>query len=83
MYRAIMVGIEMARECKKKGYTLLGMGEMGIGNTTTSAALTSVLLDLPVEVVTGKGAGLSKDGLERKKHQYQKKKVFFNLKMKR
>ena len=33
MYRAIMVGIEMARECKKKGYTLLGMGEMGIGNT--------------------------------------------------
>lgn len=67
MYRAIMVGIEMARECKKKGYTLLGMGEMGIGNTTTSAALTSVLLDLPVEVVTGKGAGLSKDGLERKK----------------
>ena len=39
---------------------------MGIGNTTTSSAVVSVLLDLPPEQVTGRGAGLSSAGLERK-----------------
>ena len=40
---------------------------MGIGNTTTSAAIASVLLNLPVETVAGRGAGLSDAGLERKR----------------
>jgi nicotinate-nucleotide--dimethylbenzimidazole phosphoribosyltransferase len=64
--RAIEAGIDTVFELKEKGYNIIATGEMGIGNTTTSSAVTSVLLDLPVEMVTGKGAGLSNAGLERK-----------------
>ena len=39
---------------------------MGIGNTTTSSAIASVLLDRPVEEMTGPGAGLSRQGISRK-----------------
>ena len=39
---------------------------MGIGNTTTSSAVASVLLDQPVETMTGRGAGLTSEGLNRK-----------------
>ena len=45
---------------------MLATGEMGIGNTTTSSAVASVLLGLPVETMTGRGAGLSSEGLQRK-----------------
>lgn len=64
--RAIEVGISMAEELKEKGYGILATGEMGIGNTTTSSAITSVLLDVEPEMVTGRGAGLSSAGLEKK-----------------
>lgn len=64
--QAIEVGINTAFELKKEGYHIIATGEMGIGNTTTSSAIAAVLLDLPVEKVTGKGAGLSNDGLKRK-----------------
>lgn len=64
--QAIEVGIAIAETCAKQGYRLLCTGEMGIGNTTTSAAIAAVLLDLPVETVTGRGAGLSSEGLHRK-----------------
>lgn len=64
--RAIEIGIEMAETCAKNGMELLCVGEMGIGNTTTSAAVTAALLGLPVETVTGRGAGLSSEGLARK-----------------
>lgn len=64
--QAIEVGIDTVFELKEKGYNIIATGEMGIGNTTTSSAVTSVLLDMPVEMVTGKGAGLSSAGLERK-----------------
>lgn len=64
--QAIGVGIEIVRELKEKGYGVIATGEMGIGNTTTSSAITAVLLEQPAEVVTGVGAGLSKEGLERK-----------------
>ncbi|MEE3481085.1 MAG: nicotinate-nucleotide--dimethylbenzimidazole phosphoribosyltransferase [Lachnospiraceae bacterium] len=47
-------------------YRLLGAGEMGIGNTTTAAAVLSVLLNRPADAVTGRGAGLSDDILKRK-----------------
>lgn len=63
---AVHTGIALAGELKDAGYEILAAGEMGIGNTTTSSAITSVLLDLPVEIVTGRGAGLSGEGLERK-----------------
>ena len=45
---------------------MLATGEMGIGNTTTSSAMTAVYLGLDVETVTGRGAGLSSHGLQRK-----------------
>ena len=63
---AIETGIKLALECKQNNYNLLCVGEMGIGNTTTTAAITSVLLGLEPEIVTGRGAGLSSDGLNRK-----------------
>jgi len=65
---AIEVGINLVEELKKKNYNIIATGEMGIGNTTTSSAVASVLLDKPVELVTGKGAGLSSKGLDRKIH---------------
>lgn len=64
--RAILVGIDMVKELKEAGYGLLATGEMGIGNTTTSSAVTAVLMDLPPAEVTGRGAGLSSEGLKRK-----------------
>ena len=64
--QSIEVGIQTVEELKEKGYGLLATGEMGIGNTTTSSAIMTVLLDQPVEVVTGRGAGLSSAGLEKK-----------------
>ena len=63
---AILAGVELARREAERGARLLAAGELGIGNTTTAAAVTSVLLDLPAEAVTGRGAGLSDEGLSRK-----------------
>ena len=64
-------GIAMAEELKQKGYQMLAVGEMGIGNTTTSSAMASVLLEKPVELMTGRGAGLTSEGLARKIHAIQ------------
>lgn len=64
--RAIETGKELVRECKEKGYEILAVGEMGIGNTTPTSALLAALLDLPAEAVTGRGAGLNDAGLARK-----------------
>lgn len=64
--KALEVGISMAEELKEKGYGIIATGEMGIGNTTTSSAITSVLLQVDPEEVTGRGAGLSSEGLEKK-----------------
>lgn len=64
--RAILTGIDVVLQMKKEGYQLIVTGEMGIGNTTTSAACAAILFDQPVEAVTGRGAGLSTEGLNRK-----------------
>lgn len=64
---ALAVGMEAAAQAKAEGISVLGIGEMGIGNTTTSAAVLSVLLDAPVEAVTGRGGGLTDEGFARKK----------------
>lgn len=64
--RGIEAGIAMAEELKEQGYQILATGEMGIGNTTTSSAVACVLLDRPVEEMTGRGAGLTSHGLGRK-----------------
>ena len=64
--RAIKTGIDLVRECKEAGDDILLLGEMGIGNTTTSCAVLSVLTGKPVEELAGKGSGLSDEGLARK-----------------
>ena len=64
--KSICVGIDIMRDLKNEGVNIVVTGEMGIGNTTTSAAIASVLLDVPPRVVTGRGAGLDNSGLERK-----------------
>ncbi len=64
--RAVCVGMDVVRDLKNRGFNIIVTGEMGIGNTTTASAVSSVLLDMPVEEVTGRGAGLTADGLERK-----------------
>ena len=61
--RGLEAGIHVAEELAARGYGLLATGEMGIGNTTTSSALGSVLLHRPVEDMTGPGAGLSRAGV--------------------
>lgn len=65
--RAVFAGIELAGDCKRKGYRLLATGEMGIGNTTTSSAVSAALLHCSAEAVTGRGAGLDNEKLLRKK----------------
>ena len=64
---SLAVGMEAAAQAKADGISVLGIGEMGIGNTTTSAAVLSVLLDVEVEAVTGRGGGLTDEGFDRKK----------------
>ena len=64
--RAIHTGMELVRECGERGYKILATGEMGIGNTTTSAAVCAAVLKLSAEDVTGRGAGLCDEGLVRK-----------------
>jgi len=64
--QAIEVGIELVGTLVEDGYHLIGTGEMGIGNTTTSAAISAVLTDCPPEIMTGRGAGLSNQALSHK-----------------
>jgi len=56
--QALEVGFKLAVEAKVKGHSLLAVGEMGIGNTTAASAITAVLTNQPVALVTGKGTGL-------------------------
>ena len=70
--QAIQTGINLVAEEKARGARLLATGEMGIGNTTTTSAVTAVLLGLPPDEVTGRGAGLSDEGLHRKRNAVAK-----------
>ena len=63
---AVAAGMEQMKDLSDQGYRIAVIGEMGIGNTTAASAVTSVLLGLPPEEVTGRGAGLSDAGLRRK-----------------
>jgi nicotinate-nucleotide--dimethylbenzimidazole phosphoribosyltransferase len=56
--QALEVGARLAADAKEKGQSLVAVGEMGIGNTTAASAITSVLTNERVALVTGKGAGL-------------------------
>ncbi|EUB17243.1 putative nicotinate-nucleotide--dimethylbenzimidazole phosphoribosyltransferase [Shuttleworthella sp. MSX8B] len=74
---AISVGIEESARAKEDGVGLLLTGEMGIGNTTTSAACLSALLDLPAEAVAGRGAGLSDRRLAKKREVIDRAREIF------
>ncbi len=65
--KAVEVGIETVDRLAKEGYDLLGTGELGIGNTTTSAAVLSALSGLSPEHTVGMGVGLTKEQFENKK----------------
>jgi len=62
----IVRGADLGRELARDGAGVIALGEMGIGNTTVAAALTSVLLDCDVAAVCGRGTGLDDAGLARK-----------------
>ena len=64
--RAILTGAALVREEAARGTRLIATGEMGIGNTTTASAVAAVLLGRSAREVTGRGAGLSDEGLARK-----------------
>lgn len=64
--KAICTGMEMVEKRVQEGYRLIATGEAGIGNTTTSSAILSVLLEKPAAEVTGRGSGLTDEGLIRK-----------------
>jgi len=56
---AIEAGIQIVENLSAKGYNLIGTGEMGIGNTSTSSAVLMALSGMPATDVVGKGAGLT------------------------
>ena len=63
---AVYVGTEAAEKAYNNGTVMIASGEMGIGNTTPSSALFSVLLPAEVNNMTGRGTGLDDEGLNRK-----------------
>ncbi len=64
--RSIEAGIELVEEELSKGIDILGTGDMGIGNTTSSSAIVSVVTGMEAVMVTGKGTGLDEAGWKRK-----------------
>ena len=64
---AIEIGYRAATQAADEGIEILGVGEMGIGNTTTSAAVLSALLGLPASETVGRGGGVSDAGFSRKR----------------
>ena len=64
--KCIEIGRELVREYHAEGYNLFGTGDMGIGNTTPSSAIISVITGYPVEEVTGRGTGIDDETYKRK-----------------
>ena len=56
--RAVLIGVETAIEAVENGYAMIGVGDMGIGNTTTSSAVLCAMTGLSADLSAGKGAGL-------------------------
>ena len=66
-YQAMAAGIEQAEQAKAERVDILGVGEMGVGNTTTSSAVLAALTGLAIEDVTGRGGGLLDKDFQTKK----------------
>lgn len=69
--QSLLVGMELATNAVQEGVGLIGTGEMGIGNTTPSAAITAVMTRRSVADVTGRGTGVDEAGHARKMHVIQ------------
>lgn len=65
--RGVEVGIELAAELSGQGVGLIGLGEMGIGNTTAASAVTAALTGAELCSVTGSGTGVAADALAHKR----------------
>ena len=65
--RAVLTGTQIAEETARDGADVIGVGEMGIGNTTTAAAVLAALTGSAVKDVTGRGAGLTDAAYEKKR----------------
>jgi len=63
---SLEAGIAVLEEEAERGLDIVGIGEMGIGNTTPAAAIAAVMTGAPVREVTGRGTGLGEEALERK-----------------
>ncbi len=63
---AMTKGAEIARKLAAEGCTVVGFGEMGIGNTASASLITHCLTELPLAACIGRGTGLDDAGLARK-----------------
>jgi len=64
--KSICAGIDIFEQEYTKGIDIIGTGEMGIGNTTASSAITAVFTKKPVELITGCGTGIDENGRKNK-----------------
>ena len=76
---AIIKGVELCHDAISAGADLIGIGDMGIGNSTSASALTSVFTGITASEVTGRGTGLDDEGLEKKIKTIEKIIRFHNL----
>jgi nicotinate-nucleotide--dimethylbenzimidazole phosphoribosyltransferase len=68
---AILTGFQLASDLIAQGVQILGTGDMGIGNTTPSAAIGTVITGSRLEEMVGRGTGLDDQGLQRKRAAIQ------------
>ena len=79
VYDAILTGISLAQMASMDAVNLIGVGEMGIGNTTTSSAVLGALIGMNAEEVTGRGGGLTDKAFEIKKNVIDRALAFHKL----
>ncbi|NJM52079.1 MAG: nicotinate-nucleotide--dimethylbenzimidazole phosphoribosyltransferase [Blastocatellia bacterium] len=66
MLQALEIGINLAKEAKQNGVKLIGLGEMGIGNTTSASVVTSALTGISPQKTVGRGTGADDEMLAHK-----------------
>lgn len=70
--KAVLTGFQLASDLIKNGVQILGTGDMGIGNTTPSAAIGCVFTGQKIDFMVGRGTGLDDEGLVRKRKAIEK-----------
>lgn len=70
--KAVLTGFHFATERFNKGTQILGTGDMGIGNTTPSAAIGTVITGIPLDDMVGRGTGVDDEGLLKKRNAIQR-----------